>query len=248
MSKEAMSVSPGGTRSRTWVSIGRWWRQTGEPVVLSGIVGVVCTIPLLMLGQVLTFEQGLHFMLGLGWLAGVLLLPRLPRLLQQEQRRIAVMVVVGLAAAVLPLFSSPDTPRLIRSADADAASLPYVPDGLNQFEDEGIILAISQVRQETTLTFKSPPRISREMFAALLQQGTGGAGTSPAAPYAEELYDILLSYELDPAVAMAIFAQESQFCTTGICASYDMKNWGAIGRRITASGRRIRFMPVRGRL
>lgn len=226
MSEQAMSVTPAQDSKQKWASIAAWWQQTGEPVVLSGMVLCACTLPLLVLTDILDFQRVLRVMLGLGWVIGVMLLTRLPRLLHAEHRRIAMMMMLGVIVCAFALFANPGMPTQAESGVPHTAPRPYLLDGSNQVQDDGVVFAISQVQQETSLTFKAPPRISREMFAQLLWQGTGGAGTSPAAPYADELYDVLVAHELDPAVALAFFAQESQFCTTGICASHDMKNWG----------------------
>lgn len=83
---------------------------------------------------------------------------------------------------------------------------------------------------QSGLSFKAAPRISRDGFTRVLQ-----AGGSPAAGQGGELYDIIASYGLDPAVALAFFQHESQFCTTGRCARDDLRNWGMQRRHIRAS-------------
>jgi hypothetical protein len=182
---------------------------------------VALTVPLLVLLGVLAPAHGARALLVLAWLAGILLLlPRLPRLLRLEQRRTLALAGVGVMALalgllVLPRFAA-QVPISLASSRDDAPLAGWTLAPLDQ----------SQAQEGVFLTFKSQPRISREMFAQLLQQGTGGGGTSPAAPYADELYNIITGYDLDPAVALAFFAQESQFCTTGICASQNMHNWG----------------------
>ena len=91
------------------------------------------------------------------------------------------------------------------------------------------------------------PRISQQAFAQILQRGVGG-GASPAAPFANELYDIIVGNGLDLAVTLAFFVHESQFCTTGVCANQDTKNWG--GRRRAFKQQRgigrARRAPLRG--
>lgn len=77
------------------------------------------------------------------------------------------------------------------------------------------------------LTFKSAPRISKGSFTRILV----GAG-SPAAAHGDELYEIIAGYGIDPAVALAFFQHESQFCTTGRCARADLRNWGMLRRAI----------------
>ncbi len=82
---------------------------------------------------------------------------------------------------------------------------------------------------QSGLTFKAAPRISKGSFSRILS----GAG-SPAAPHGDELYDIVVGYGLDPAVALAFFQHESQFCTTGKCARAELRNWGMLRRAIRA--------------
>lgn len=77
------------------------------------------------------------------------------------------------------------------------------------------------------LTFAAPPRISQEHFSRILI-----TGNSPAAPYGDELYAIIVSYGLDPAVALAFFQHESQYCTTGACVNNALLNWGMLRRHI----------------
>lgn len=77
------------------------------------------------------------------------------------------------------------------------------------------------------LTFKAAPRISQESFTAILRR----AG-SPAATDAANLYTVITSYGLDPAVALAFFQHESSFCLAGTCASGDMHNWGMLRRAV----------------
>lgn len=79
------------------------------------------------------------------------------------------------------------------------------------------------------LTFKAAPRISQGAFSQIL-----AAAGSPAAPHADELYGIIVAYGLDPAVALAFFQHESQYCTTGACARGDLRNWGMQRRAIRA--------------
>jgi hypothetical protein len=90
-------------------------------------------------------------------------------------------------------------------------------------------LAAPQASAAEGLSFKSPPRISQESFVAILQR----AG-SPAAPEAANLYTIIASYGLDPAVALAFFQHESSFCLTGACANNNLHNWGMLRRAVKA--------------
>jgi hypothetical protein len=83
--------------------------------------------------------------------------------------------------------------------------------------------------QSAGLTFQSAPRISQASFSRILTS----AG-SPAAPDADELYTIIVGYGLDPAVALAFFQHESQYCNTGACARSGLQNWGMLRRHIKA--------------
>ena len=71
------------------------------------------------------------------------------------------------------------------------------------------------------LTFRSAPRISQAQFARVLQRYR-----SPCAPIAAECYDIICSYGLDPAVALAFFGHESVFGTRGVAVQ--TLNWGNV--------------------
>lgn len=176
-----------------------WWRQTGEPVLLTGLCFSAATVATLLVFGGLSWLVATRAFALLGWLAALPLLGRLPGWLRSERRRTGV--ASGLAALALALVLGwPQPQALARPALADD--------------------------QSGGLTFVAPPRISRDTFIALLQRGHGGAGPSPAAPYGGELYDIIVGYGIDPAVALAFFARESQFCGTGMCISEDMKTWG----------------------
>ncbi|WP_129675518.1 glucosaminidase domain-containing protein [Candidatus Chloroploca sp. Khr17] len=96
----------------------------------------------------------------------------------------------------------------------------------------GVILVVTALppaasAQSQGLTFRATPRISQTNFSRIL----ANAG-SPAAPYGNELYDIIRGYGLDPAVALAFFQHESQYCTTGRCARSGLQNWGMLRRHI----------------
>lgn len=83
--------------------------------------------------------------------------------------------------------------------------------------------------QSAGLTFRGAPRISQASFSRIL-----AAAGSPAAPHGDELYAIITGYGLDPAVALAFFQHESQYCTTGRCARAELRNWGMLRRPIRA--------------
>jgi hypothetical protein len=83
--------------------------------------------------------------------------------------------------------------------------------------------------QSAGLTFRAAPRISQAAFSRILE-----AAGSPAAPHGDELYAIIRGYGLDPAVALAFFQHESQYCTTGRCARSELRNWGMLRRHIKA--------------
>lgn len=97
----------------------------------------------------------------------------------------------------------------------------------------GVGLASVSVRpheaaaQSAGLTFRAAPRISQGSFSRIL----ASAG-SPAAPHGDELYTIIKGYGLDPAVALAFFQHESQYCTTGRCARGELRNWGMLRQHI----------------
>lgn len=186
-----------------------WWQRSGEPFALSFLLLFLISLPLLVLLEMITMRSAGRLALALAWLSGLVLLPRLARALADERRRIATLAFVLIATLAFVLTSGHGA--ITRAAPT------YLP--VNQFE---------------TLTFAAPPRISREAFSALLQRGVGG-GPSPAAPVANELYDIIVENGLDPGVALAFFAHESQFCTTGVCRSMDLRNWGALRRPVRAS-------------
>ncbi len=224
MRKQAISKRTARSSRGSMRLLPPWWQHTGEPVVLTGMALLAFSIPLLMLLEFITQQQAGRVMLGLIWLAGGLFMLRLPGLLHQEQRRLAILATVGGVGIAFTFLISP---RLTVTTLAEPAAQ----------EGEAAEQSAAPAQQaHAELTFKAPPRISRQVFSDLLHTGTGGTGRSPAAPYADELYEIIVSYELDPAVALAFFAQESQFCTTGICSSHDMKSWG---------GQRAAFDPQR---
>jgi hypothetical protein len=133
--------------------------------------------------------------------------------------------LLGWAAACLLLLR---LPALLRGERARLAMLAALLAG-------GLAMAgwsvapRPAVAQQAGLTFKAPPRISKGSFTRILT----GAG-SPAAPHGDELYDIIVGYGLDPAVALAFFQHESQYCTTGRCARGELRNWGMLRRAIRA--------------
>jgi hypothetical protein len=106
-----------------------------------------------------------------------------------------------------------------------------------------VLLQPTPLASQSALTFVAPPRISKATFGAVMRRGTGG-GPSPAAPLADELYDIFVSYGIDPGVALAFFAHESQLCTVGVCADYNTRNWGA-QRRAVKPARVVGVVPGR---
>lgn len=71
------------------------------------------------------------------------------------------------------------------------------------------------------LTFQHAPRIHETVFVAECQRFR-----SPVAPIAGHLYRMIAGYGLDPAVALAFFAQESTFGTRG--RSVEWKTWGNV--------------------
>jgi len=65
----------------------------------------------------------------------------------------------------------------------------------------------------------SPPRITRALFAQMLQ-----TAHSPATSEAQVCYDRIVAHGVDPAIALAFFRHESQFGTAG--AAVQTRNWG----------------------
>ncbi len=191
-------------------ALGGWWWRSGEALACGGLLLAAGAVGLAaMLGMLDAWTRTA----ALGSIAlavGVVLLPRLPALLYTPRRRMAVLVgtlgLLWLGGAILPAAPTAASPAPELPASTTAPLAPLA-------QDAG------------SVTFVAPPRISLALFAQLLQHGVGG-GTSPAAPHADDLYNIIVSYGLDPAVALAFFAQESQFCTVGLCAQYGMNNWG----------------------
>lgn len=197
------------------LSISQWWQATGESTVSTALLLLLITVPLLLVLDVISPRTALRSAALLLWLGGALLLLRLPPFLRSKHGRKAVLAGVGIAAVVFTTVLSANTRILAGSA---AATNPLIvapaPSGL---------------------TFRAAPRISRQVFARILQRGTGN-GPSPAAPLADELYEIIAGYGLDPAVALAFFAHESSLGTTGITSSASTYSWG---------GTRAAFNPQR---
>jgi hypothetical protein len=179
------------------------WQRVIEPLLFILIASIVVITPSLMLLNLISIELGVRILLAALWPSLILLALRLPRLLQHTQRRLVSLVLLGTLASAFVVVGAP---------------------ALEQVTGTGATATAAE-----SLTFRSPPRISRATFAAVLQRGNG-AGPSPAAPYADELYDIVVGYGLDPAVALAFFAIESQMGNTGVTAAYDLKNWGGTRR------------------
>ena len=73
------------------------------------------------------------------------------------------------------------------------------------------------------LALLNPPRISKQYFGEILLK-TG----SPAAPVADDCYDIVLGYGLDPAIALAFFQHESSYGKAGVAVR--AINWGNLRR------------------
>ena len=66
-----------------------------------------------------------------------------------------------------------------------------------------------------------PPRISRPGFCHILE-----AAHSPAAVVGGACYDLIMDYDLDPAIALAMFQHESSYGTAG--AAVNTRNWGNV--------------------
>lgn len=74
-----------------------------------------------------------------------------------------------------------------------------------------------------SLSMVNAPRISKGLFVEVLREAA-----SPAADVAEQCYDIVTGYGLDPAVALAFFRHESTYGRHGVAAR--SKNWGNLRR------------------
>lgn len=168
------------------------WRARGEALVITALALVGLSLPPLLMLELLTPHQAVRGAVVLAWAAASLLLLRLPALLRDVRRRVALLALLAVGALA------------------------------------GAGLILSPVAQaQGGLSFRAAPRISQGAFSQIL----ANAG-SPAAPHADELYAIIVAYGLDPAVALAFFQHESQYCTTGACARGDLQNWGMLRRAI----------------
>ncbi len=82
-------------------------------------------------------------------------------------------------------------------------------------------------RAQNSLTFSGPPRITLDQFRNTLQYYR-----SPVISEATDLYNSILGFNLDPAVALAFFVRESGAGTAvGYCNgqnSLNNKNWGNV--------------------
>lgn len=168
------------------------WRERVEPLLLTMLALAGMSLGPMLVLEIITPWQAMRIGVVLAWIAGALLLLRLPRVLQSERLRIGLLILIIGSALAAAFF--------VRTPSAEA---------------------------QGGLTFRSPPRIGQAAFSQILVN----AG-SPAAPYADELYNIIVSYGLDPAVALAFFQHESQYCTTGACARGDLRNWGMLRRAV----------------
>jgi len=74
-------------------------------------------------------------------------------------------------------------------------------------------------------TFVAAPRISKDTFRQVLSDHS-----SPVASAARECYNICVQFQIDPAVALAFFQQDSNFGTEGETidghSTLENKNWG----------------------
>ncbi|MCD6028149.1 MAG: N-acetylmuramoyl-L-alanine amidase, family 2 [Thermomicrobiales bacterium] len=85
-----------------------------------------------------------------------------------------------------------------------------------------------------TIVVGVSPRISQERFAAVLRNHP-----SPAAGEAEASWEAVQAEGVDPLFALAIFHQESQFGTDGVCFEFDSKSPG--NTRSSRTGVGVRF-------
>jgi len=209
-----------------------WWWQSGEPVLLTLLALVMFTLPLLVLLELLALRQALGGGLALAWLSSGLLLTRLLRLLRQEWRRVGLLAVMAATPLLFVLALRSGYAMLVSpvsAADSQRSARPFsgapLRTELSASAAQPVPATLRPQAEPKPLTFVAPPRISRQVFARILERGT--SGPSPAAPLADELYAIIVGYGLDPAVALAFFAKESEFGVTGAIGREDTKNWGA---------------------
>lgn len=73
-----------------------WWRERGEPRALAALALLALSLPPLIILEVITSHQAGRLALMLAWVAGALLLLRLPALLRRERARVALLAGVGL--------------------------------------------------------------------------------------------------------------------------------------------------------
>lgn len=228
MGRSATSGTP-DRGTGTHGAIVRWWRQTAEPILITGLVFVFFTVVLLMIAGWLSVEHGLHVIVGVFWCGGALLLTRLPVLLRQSRHQLVATAGVVVVAFAMILVMTPGTTTLATSSFNNQADVDAFEPQVATFEELESLLTIDETQRTTSsvfqqsggLTFQSAPRISRQTFTQVLQ-----SNGSPAAPYANEIYDIFVEYGLDPAVALAFFAHESSYCKAGVCIDHDTKSWG----------------------
>lgn len=200
---------PPPSRQKRSVPNTGWWRQTGEPFMLTLIVACASSLPVAASIELITWQLATRGFILIGWLASLLLLPRLLKLFYHERTRFPTLAALVLIALGFSLVGG----RAVETF-AETSSL-----------DEQTATMIELLQNEDSYSFVAAPRISKTAFVRLLQNGNGG-GPSPAAPHGEEIYDIIVSYGIDPAVALAFFAHESQMGTTGVTRSQDLRNWG----------------------
>lgn len=200
-----------GDHSIRWA----WWRRRGEAGALGLLLAAAWGVVLLTLLEVIDAQRALRLGFGLGWLAiGLLLLRGVPTLFAHRHLRTRLLSAVCLSALVGALLSWPLSASYAEPTRAEVLSAL------------GDVTVYSPLQQSAAqLTFVAASRITKETFRAVLERGTGG-GVSPAAPSAAALYDIIVGYGLDPAVALAFFSHESQLCTRGVCQVYDTHGWG----------------------
>jgi hypothetical protein len=107
--------------------------------------------------------------------------------------------------------------------------LTYTPSNSAEFQVEmgNAGLHYLQWRKFHDLSFTGPPRITVEKFKSVLR-----AYKSPVTDEAEDFYDLINSYGLDPGIALAFFIRESSAGTgVGYCDgknSLENKNWGNV--------------------
>ncbi|NTV99954.1 MAG: glucosaminidase domain-containing protein [Oscillochloris sp.] len=75
----------------------RWWRERGEPRALATLVALTLSLPPLVLLDLISLQRATRAALALAWVAGIILVTRLPGLLRYENRRVITLAAILIA-------------------------------------------------------------------------------------------------------------------------------------------------------